>query len=141
MKMLDRKGQIRTVEAFLAILLLFSAFTIATLISPASQPEDDESLAAIGMQTLVSMDSDGRLGRLINEGNWTTLEEAMNTILPVGTGYNLTVYDANMQLLNNVSISNGMLPSPNVVSVQYPCASSNLPVNCYLLRLQLATVR
>ena len=139
--MLDRKGQIRTVEAFLAILLLFSAFTIAILTSPASEPKDRETLVAIGMQTLVSMDSGGRLGSLINEGNWTALQQAMNAILPVGTGYNLTVYNANMQPLNNVSITNGLLPSPDVVTVQYPCASPSPPVNCYLLRLQLATAR
>ncbi|MGB9134162.1 MAG: hypothetical protein WCC63_01020 [Candidatus Bathyarchaeia archaeon] len=136
--MLDNKGQMRTVEAFLAILLLFSALTIATLISPASDSDDYESLATVGMQALAAVDSDGGLGRLIDEGNWTALGEAMDAILPVGTAYNLTVYDENMQSLNDVPISNGMLPSQDVAAVQYPCASPSLQADCYLLRLQLA---
>ena len=139
--MLDNKGQMRTVEAFLAILLLFSALTIATLTSPASNREDNESLTAIGMQTLAAVDNDEGLGRLIDGGNWTVLGEAINMLLPVGTAYNLTVYDERMQPLNNVSISNGMLPSQDVVAVRYPCASRSLQMSYYLLRLQLAIAR
>lgn len=139
--MLDNRGQMRTVEAFLAILLCFSALSIATLISPTSNSNDADALATVGMQALVSMDNDGGLGRLIDEGNWTTLTDTLNTLLPVGVSYNLTVYNENLQPINTVSISNGIISDSNVVSVQYPCASSSPQSSCYLLRLQLATVR
>ncbi len=139
--MLDNRGQMRVVEAFLSILLLFSALALTTLISPASNFENNDDLAAVGMQTLVSMDHDGKLGKLVDERNWTTLADALNTLLPVGTSYNLTVYDENLQPLNNVSISNGIIPDQNTVSIQYPCASPTPQGNYYLLRLQLATAR
>lgn len=137
--MLNNKGQIRTFEAFLAILLLFSALALATLVSPASNLDNDNSLANVGTQALVSMDNDGQLGRLIDERNWTTLADALNTLLPVGVSFNLTVYDENLQPINHASISNGIIPNQNVVSIQYPCASPSPQSNYYLLRLQLAT--
>jgi len=131
----------RTIEAFLSILLLFSTFALATLVSPASNIDNDNTLATMGMQTLASMDSDGWLGRIIDEGNWTTLADALDILLSVGISYNLTVYDENLQPVNNVSISNGIISNRNVVSVQYPCASPSPQGKCYLLRLQLATAR
>lgn len=139
--MFNNKGQMRTIEAFLSILLLFSALALATLTSPATNLDNDNTLATIGMQALVSMDTSGRLGRLIDEGNWTTLASALDTLLPVGMSYNLSVYDEELQPVNNVSISNGIIPDRNVVSVQYPCVSLSPQGNCYLLRLQLAMAR
>lgn len=139
--MLNNRGQMRTVEAFLAILLLFSTLTIATLVSPASNVNHDNSLTSTGMQALVSMNNDGQLGRLIDERNWTALTDMLSTLLPIGVSYNLTVYDENLQPVNNVSVSNGMIPSQNVMSVQYPCASPSPQGNYYLLRLQLARAR
>lgn len=129
----------RTVEAFLSILLLFSAFAMTTLVSPVSN--NDNSLPTMGMQALISIDNDGQLGRLIDERNWTTLANALDILLPVSISYNLTVYDENLQPVNNVSISNGIIPNGNVVSIQYPCASPSIHGNYYLLRLQLAKAR
>jgi len=137
----NNKGQMRIVEAFLSILLLFSALTMATLVSPTSNSVKDDDLTSVGMQLFVSMDNDGQLGRLVDEGNWTTLADVLNTLLPVGISYNFTVYNENLQPVNNVSISNGIIPNQNVVSIQYPCASPNPQGNYYLLRLQLATAR
>ena len=139
--MRNNRGQMRTVEAFLAILLLFSALTMATLISPASNVDHDNSLMSTGMQALVSMNNDGQLGKLIDERNWTALAGVLSTLLPLGVSYNLTVYDEDSQPLNNVSISSGLIPSQNVMSVQYPCASPNPHGSYYLLRLQLARAR
>ncbi len=139
--MLDNKGQMRTVEAFLAILLLFSALAMTTLVSPASNFENDSTLAPIGMQALVSMDIDGQLGRLADERNWTALTNALKTLLPVSISYNLTLYNENLQPINNVSISNGIIPNQNVVSIHYPCASPSSQSSYYLLRLQLGKAR
>ena len=137
--MLDSKGQMRTVEAFLAILLLFSAFALTTLVTPAATPTNNDDLATVGTQALISIDNDGELGNLIEARNWTAIADALNILLPVGMSYNLTVYDENLQPLNNVTISNGIIPNQNTVSVQYPCASQSPQGNLYLLRLQLAT--
>ncbi len=139
--MLDKQGQMRIVEAFLAILLLFSALALASLISPTSNFEGTADLATLGMQTLVSMDKDGQLGRLIDADNWTALGDALEMLLPVGVSYNLTVYDEHLQPLNAAPISNTLLSERDVVSVQYPCVSPTSQSNCYLLRLQLATAR
>lgn len=139
--MLNNKGQMRTVEAFLAILLLFSALTVATSITPPSSLDNDNTLEAVGMQALVTIDNDGQLGRLIDERNWTGIANALNTLLPISISYNLTVYDENLNPVNNVSISNGMIRDRNVFSIQYPCASPNTQSNYYLLSLQLATAR
>jgi hypothetical protein len=139
--MLDDKGQMRTIEAFLAILLLFSAFALTTLVTPAATPTNNDDLATVGTQALISMDNNGELAKLIDERNWTAIADALNVLLPVGMSYNLTVYDENLQLLNNATISNGIIPNQSMVSVQYPCASQSPQGNLYLLRLQLATVR
>jgi len=136
--MFDDKGQMRTVEAFLAILLMFSAFALTTLVTPAATPTNNDDLATVGTQALISMDNNGELGKLIDERNWTVIADALNVLLPVGMSYNLTVYDENLQSLNNVTISNGIIPNQNTISVQYPCTSQSPQCNLYLLRLQLA---
>ena len=137
--MLNNKGQMRTVEAFLAILLLFSALAIATSVSPADKPGYDNTLESEGIQVLISINNEGQLCKLIDKRNWTALTDALNTLLPIGISYNLKVYDEDLQQINNVSISNGLILDQNVVSIQYPCISQNPKANCYLVRLQLAT--
>ena len=139
--MLNDRGQMRTVEAFLAILLLFSAVAIATSVSSPAHVDRDDTLATLGMQALISMDNDGQLGKLIDEGNWTALADALKTLLPVSISYNLTVYNENLQPMNDVAISNGIIPNQDVVSVEYPCASPSSQSSYYLLRLQLASAR
>ena len=137
--MFDNRGQMRTVEAFLAILLLFSALTVATLVSPTSNASHRNALTTVAMQTLVAMDNDGHLGLLIDDRNWTELGNALTTLLPVSVVYNLTVINENAQPINNIPISNGVIPDRNVVSIQYPCASPGPRSSYYVLRLQLAT--
>ena len=138
--MFDRKGQMRTVEAFLSILLLFSALTVATSLSPPNNSRDDAGLAFVGLQTLVSIDSQGHLGVAVDNRNWTALSDSLNSLLPTGIAYNLSIYDGNMKLLNNISISNGMISDGSVAAVQYPCASPSPQNQQYLLQLQLAIV-
>ncbi len=136
--MLDNRGQMRTVEAFLSILLLFSAFGIAILVSPSSNTSNDVELSTIGLQTLISLDGDGQLGSLIDGRNWGALVVCLNTMLPLGASFNLSIYDERMNLVNDVKLSNGAVSGGEVVAVQYLCASQGLKGNCYLLQLQLA---
>jgi hypothetical protein len=137
----NNKAQIRVTEAFLSAFIIFSALAICTVLSPpVGSGGGQNTLAARGMQLLVRLDDDGWLGETIADSNWTALSDAFRLSLPVGVVYNLTVYDANMQQVNSVPISNGNLVG-DVVSVDYLCASQGLQYRSYLLRLQLAVVR
>ena len=92
------------------------------------------------MEILLAIDNKGELGRLIDERNWNSISDALKILLPTSVIYNLSVFDRQMQPVNNVSISNGLLPNQDVISVQYPCASSSSKGTLYLLRLRLAKV-
>jgi len=137
----NRKGQIRTIEAFLAVLIIFLALTPSIMFSPVRNVNNQEALANLGLNALIKFDENGNLGKLIDQRNWTAIEQALNVLLPLGASYNLTVYNELMQPINNFTISNGGLGSLKVVCVQYLCASQSLECHCYFLRLQLAWAR
>lgn len=137
----NRKGQIRTLEAFLAVILIFSALTLSIVFSSVANVDNQEVLANLGLNALIKFNEDGDLGKLIDQRNWTSIEQALNILLPLGVSYNLTVYNELMQPINNVTISNGGLGSLKVVSVQFLCASQGIECHCYFLRLQLAWAR
>ncbi len=139
--MLDSRGQMRTVEAFLSIVLLFSAIAVAALISPASDFDSDEDLANLGMEMLVAMDSEGQLGSLIDARNWTALADLFGALLPTSISYNLTVCDESLRPINNSTITNGLIQDASTISVEYPCVSVASGVNYYLCRLQMAKPR
>lgn len=138
--MFNNKGQMRIIEVFLSIILFFSALTVATTLSPSSSLEIDKTLQVVGMEILLAIDNKGGLGRLIDERDWNSISDALKILLPTSVIYNLSVFDRQMQPVNNVSISNGLLPDQDVISVQYPCASSSSKGALYLLRLRLAKV-
>lgn len=129
----------RTVEAFLSILLMFSAFSIANQISPPSGLSNCNLQEALGFQTLLTIDNSGQLGELIDKRNWTALTQILNLIVPMGTSYNLTVYDTSQGSVNDVPISNGIISDGNIVSIRYPCVSIGSQCNHYLLLFQIAT--
>jgi hypothetical protein len=135
--MFNKKGQIIILEAFLAVLVIFSASIISIKFSPAPNFESEKSLSASGMQALIELDNNGYLGKLIDERNWTDITKNLEMLLPAGVSYNLTVYDDAMNQINNSTIGNG-LKSQNVVSIQYPCASQSPKCRLYLVRLQLS---
>jgi hypothetical protein len=134
------RGQIRVAEAFLSAFIIFSALAICSAFSPPSNDGNQQALAAQGMRALIQLDSDGTLGNMIAQGNWTALSDALQLLLPLGVSYNLTVYDENMQQINSTPITNGNLVG-NVAAVEYLCASQSLQYHSYTLRLQLAVVK
>lgn len=136
----DKRGQIRIMEAFLAALLIFSALAISAALSPTAADRNEKTLATQGMQTLVQLDSNGRLSKMMEARNWTALSSALQLLLPVDVTYNLTVYDETMQPVMSPPVSNGNLVG-NVVSIEYLCAVQGLQFTVYLLRLQLAVVQ
>jgi len=141
LKMLDRKGQIKIIEAFLAVSIMFSVLVLIT--PPSSTPnfERHERLKKLGTQVLIELDKNGTLGKLVEDGNWTAMERSVETLLPLGVFFNLTVYDEQTQIVNTQDISNSSLSSlegREMISVQYLCATRGSDVRFYTVRLQLA---
>ena len=133
----NKKGQIRTIEAFLASILLLS--TIALIPSQDGNEQTNyDTLQSVGTQTLVTLDSNGRLSSLIQDSNWTSLRSTVQSMLPVSLWFNLTVFDTNMSILNDVNISNGGHVNEEVVAANYVCAASEGNYAVYMVRLQLA---
>lgn len=137
----NRKGQMKTIEAFFAASILFLGLLIAGTFPKVVNQEDREALSAFGMQVLLALDANGSLGALIDQRNWTDLNSRLEILTPIGISYNLTVFDGNMDRVNNDAISSGGLANTKVESVQYVCVSRNPQFACYIIRLELAYAR
>jgi hypothetical protein len=139
--MLNNRGAVRMIEALLAVGVIFAALTFAYVFPVYPSFSAQKDLAKTGSQTLLVLDSNGDLGNLIDEGNWSALREALDMAVPAGVSFNLTVYDAAGAPLNPQLIQNSNIYGNEMVSVRYMCASQNLNVNFYTLQLQLAQVK
>jgi len=133
----QNKGQIRIIEAFLAVLIIFSSFAVSANLPVTQNKTKHDDLAAIGLQALIKLDSDGSLGKCIDDGNWSALRDALNLALPAGISFNLTVYNEQMQQVNTDVISNGAFSSQEIASVEYVCASRSPVFRCYITHLYL----
>jgi hypothetical protein len=136
----QNRGQIRIIEAFLAVLVIFSSFAVSSNLTITQNVRKSGDLASVGLQALMMLDSDGSLGRFTDYRNWTAIRDALTTVLPVSMCFNLTIYDDQMHQINDVDISNGALSGQEVASVEYVCASQNATFHCYIICLQLAVV-
>jgi len=136
--MLDNKGQIRIIEAFLAISVMFSVLVLTAPMSSTPDFEKQGRLKKLGAQVLIELDNNGTLGKLIEDGNWIALRQAMNLFLPASTFYNLTVYDENMQRVNTEEVSNSNQQGPEAIVIQYLCATQSSETHFYTVWLQLA---
>jgi hypothetical protein len=132
------KGQIRVIEAVLAVIIIFASFTLSTNLTVSQNKVQSEDLTADGLHVLMKLDSDGSLSNYIADKNWTSLREAVNLALPTGISFNLTVFDEQMRQVNDVLISNGGFGDQNICYVEYTCASQDLAFHCYLIHLELA---
>jgi len=140
--MFDKKGQIRIIEAFLAIAVIFSALIFTTVTFPSSPNlTKQKSLASLGMQALIKLDVNGTLGKLIAQENWTAIKQSLDISLPIGVSFNLTIYDENLSQINSQVIQNTNLLGRETVSVQYICAGQSQNIQFFVLRLQLAWTR
>jgi len=137
----DQRGQIRVIEAFFAIAVIFSVLLVSATFPSFPNLAKQKSLADIGTQALVKLDINGTLGNLIVQENWSALKQSLDLLLPMGVLFNLTVYDENLRPINNQVIQNANLLGRETVSVQHVCASQNLSVQFFILRLQLAWTR
>lgn len=137
---LKNRGQIRIIEAFLAMLIIFLAFALsANFVTPNATENND--LAHRGLHVLLKLDYEGNLGKYIESHDWTGLRESLNLLLPIGVSFNLTVYNEEMQQINEEMISNGSFGSQDVVFVKYVCASQNPVFRYYVVHLYLAVAK
>jgi hypothetical protein len=134
----ENRGQIRIIEAFLAVLIIFSSFAISANLIVTQTVTNHDNLASTGLLALVKLDSDGSLGKCIEDRDWAALRDALNLILPAGIAFNLTVYDGQMQQVNTDVISNCGFSSEDIAFVEYVCASQGSNFHCYMIHLYLA---
>jgi hypothetical protein len=133
----DKRGQVRVIEALLAALLLLSV--MAMVPKPQNSHNDTtQTLTSTAQNVLLSLDGDGQISSLIKTRDWLELKTLIQTGLPAAAWFNLTVYTANMTVLNDVPICSGSPVSDTVVAVDYPCACVNGDFTVYLVRLQVA---
>lgn len=135
--MLDNKGQIRIIEAFLAVSVMFSAIVFTTPMSTTPSLERQSNLKKLGMQVLLNLDNNGTLCRLIENEDWNALRQTMDLALPQGVFYNVTIYDENMQKINTQEISNTNQLGQEAVMTQHLCVSQSPDVHFYTVRLLL----
>lgn len=134
-------GQIRVIEAFLAIFIIFSAIAISANLTTKSASLPSNGLESIGMHALLQLDSDGSLAAYIAAGNWSRLRETLNLLLPTGVSFNLTIYDSQMRQVNTETISNGGFNSQETVLVKYVCTSQGPVFRVYVVYLYLAVAK
>jgi hypothetical protein len=135
----DNRGQIRVIEAFFAAVLLLSALAMIPSETHVGG-SNDEILHSAAQRTLITLDSDGTLSRLIENGRWTTLRQCVQSLLSPAIWFNLTIFDENMNPINEVQISNGSQINKDTVAADYVCASSGSNYRIYVIRLQLSNV-
>jgi len=135
------QGQIRVLEAFLAVIVVFGALLLSRPIYASHDDlADQEILYSIGMNALMHLDQDGDLGRLISQRDWAEISSRLSILLPIGVSYNLTVYDEELNILNDSPVFSGNLNARSVVSIQYVVVDRE-SLNLYIVRLQLAWVK
>jgi hypothetical protein len=133
----DKRGQVRVIEAFFAAMLLLS---VIAMIPKAQDAKNDttQTLTSTAQNTLLSLDSNGQIGNLIKTQNWAELRTLVQAGLPAAAWFNMTVYDKNMEVVNDEPISSGSQVSDSIIAVDYPCAGINGAFTVYLVRLQVA---
>ncbi len=135
----DNRGQIRVIEAFFAAILLLSVLALIPQ-TPDTTKVSSETLSTTAHNTLLSLDSDGQIVNLIENQSWTELTTLVQSALPVAVWFNLTVFDQDMAVVNDIPVCSGSAVSDRVVAVNYVCASVSGDYSVYLVRLQVAAV-
>lgn len=136
----DKYGQIRIMEALLASLLMLSTITLVPSQFGVEKTHFN-SFYSEGSQVLVSLDSNGKLSSIIEHRNWTSLKKCIQSVLPLSLWFNISVFDENFNIINDITISNGGSISDEIIAINYICATSSQNYAVYIVRLQLAEVK
>jgi hypothetical protein len=135
----DNKGQIRTIEAFFASILLLSALTLIPAMQKHSS-DSTETLFSTAHNVLLSLDSNGYLADLISNESWVSLKSCIQSSFSPMVWFNLTVFNENMTPINDVPITSGSPVNDKIAAVDYVCAGTSSNYAVYIVRLQLAGV-
>jgi hypothetical protein len=135
----DNRGQIRCIEAFFAAILLLSVLALIPK-TPDNTNNSTETLSTTAYNTLLCLDSDGQIANLIENQSWTELKTLLQSALPVAVWFNVTVFNQNMAVVNDVPVCSGSAVSDRIIAVDYVCASVSGDYSVYLVRLQVAVV-
>jgi hypothetical protein len=135
----DNKGQIRTIEAFFASILLLSSLTLIPAVQEHSS-DSTEVLSSTARNILMSLDGNGHLASLVSNESWINLKSCIQSSLSPMIWFNLTVFDDNMTPINGIPITSGSAVNDRIAAVDYVCASTSSNYAVYVLRLQLAEV-
>jgi len=138
----SEKGQMRIIEALLAIFLVFFAIAFVNLfaLTPASQTYEAGELEKIGFNVLHDLDDQKLLARFVQYEEWANLTAALTVSLPTDVYFNLTVYDLGGKVVNTASISYGtarVFSSSFVASVTYIVPGYQAGYSPKILVLQL----
>lgn len=132
------RGQIRIIEAFFASVLVLSSIALIpskTIVGSSN----DQFLYSMARNVLPTLDNDGSLSKLIESQDWTTLRTLLSLALPSSVWFNLTIFDENMNPINQALISRGT-PNGQIVATDYLCVGQGGDFSIYIVRLQLSTV-
>ena len=135
----DKKGQIRTIEAFFASILMLSSLTLIPMVQERSS-DSTETLSSAAYNILMSLDSDGQLASLIANESWVDLKSCVQSSLSPMVWFNLTVFDETMNRINDVPVTSGTAVNDRIAAVDYVCAGTDGNYAVYIVRLQLAEV-
>ncbi|MBS7632306.1 hypothetical protein KEJ15_01615 [Candidatus Bathyarchaeota archaeon] len=136
----ENAGQIRIIEALLAMSVIFSSLAISTNLATVQNDAGQWDLGSMGFKVLMLLDSDGALYTHIESGNWTALRKLLAMTLPAEILFNMTIYDESMQQVNTELICNGDLSDSETVCIEYVAASPNRVFRVYLIQLMLAAI-
>ena len=140
MKLLnDKKGQVRVIEAFFASVLLLSSLMLVPIVQR-NAGNSNGVLSVNALSIMASLDSNGYLASLVDSENWSALRSSIQSCVPLALWFNVTVFDINMALLNDVPICSGSAVSDEIEAADYVCASRSANFAIYIIRLQLAAV-
>jgi hypothetical protein len=135
----DKKGQVRVIEAFFASILLLSVLTLVPTQSNIRN-QNEPNLSSTAQQVLLTLENNGYLSKLIENGSWTQIRQCLLSALPPTVWFNLTVFDENNTVVNDIPISSGNSTNEETYSFDYLCVSQGPTYSIYLIRLQLAVV-
>ena len=110
MKTMHRnKGQMRVIEAILASFIIVVALSFVNFfaVSPSSQKYETNELEKSGYNALHDLDLQGLLARFVYYEQWENLTSALSVVLPADSYFNLTVFNLNNEVINDISVSYG----------------------------------
>ncbi len=134
---MSRRGVVHTLDSFFAAVIIVTALLYASQFPRDRDYLEDKNLDVMGMQALLRLDGNGTLGRLVDSGNWDSVELVLRMALPTGVSFNLTVLDELGDIVNTKVVSNGGLLGRKIESVEYLLAVESGDCPLYRLRLQL----